>query len=159
MKPAQEIEKIFDDQTVAVCFPAVLGYERIAMECSVSFARLSGLMPERVEDLKTAVCEACTNAIEHGSKERAAAKVIVKMRCTEDAIFVWVIDEGEGIKAMPDQPDIDKKIRRLQTPRGLGIFLIKKLVDDVDFNVATDLGHAVRMMIRLPLGEKACALG
>jgi serine/threonine-protein kinase RsbW len=159
MEPAKEITNPFDDRTIEVSFPAVLGYERIGMESSAAFARISGLAPERVEDLKTAVCEACTNAIEHGSNGRPAPRVIIKMRCADDGFLVWVIDEGEGIKEMPEQPDIDKKILRMQTPRGLGVFLIKKLVDDVKFNVATELGHAVRMMIRLPFGVKATALG
>ena len=38
------------------------------MNTAASVARLMGFSDERVEDLKTAVAEACINAIEHGNK-------------------------------------------------------------------------------------------
>jgi anti-sigma regulatory factor (Ser/Thr protein kinase) len=42
-----------------------------------------------------------------------------------------------------------KKIEKLDAPEGLGIYLIKKLVDQVEFNEMTKGGHAVRMVIKL----------
>lgn len=51
---------MLDGQTIEVSLPNKLGYERIAMECSASFARIVGFVQERVEDLKTAVSEAAS---------------------------------------------------------------------------------------------------
>jgi anti-sigma regulatory factor (Ser/Thr protein kinase) len=66
----------------------------------------------------------------------------------DDAFSVSVMDEGNGIPEMPEAPDIDKKIEELETPRGLGIYLMKQLTDQVDFNAQGD-GHVVRMVIKL----------
>ncbi len=51
------------ERTVEVTLTNQLGYERVAMACSESFAKMFGLPPERIEDLKTVVGEAAINAI------------------------------------------------------------------------------------------------
>ncbi len=79
MDARTEMIRMLDDRTVEVSLPNRLGYERIAMECSASFAKMVGFVPARVEDLKTAVSEACLNAIEHGNKGRPEARVVVTM--------------------------------------------------------------------------------
>ena len=77
MAANRETVTILDGRTVEVTLPNKLGYERIAMECSASFAKMFGLKKERIEDLKTAVSEACLNAIEHGNKGRPEARVVI----------------------------------------------------------------------------------
>ncbi|MEN8210840.1 MAG: ATP-binding protein, partial [Thermodesulfobacteriota bacterium] len=128
------------------------GYERIAMECSASFARIVGFLPDRIDDLKTAVSEACLNAMEHGNKSHPDTRVVVNMQYRDNVFSITVKDHGDGIQKLPDyieNPDINKKIENLQTPRGLGLFLIKQLVDQVEFNKMTDEGHMVRMVLKL----------
>ena len=141
--------RMLDDRTVEVSLLSRFGYERGAMECSGSFAKIAGLVKERIEDLKTAVSEACLNAMEHGNKGRPEARVIITMKVLDDTLSVSVVDEGDGILEMPEDPDIDKKIAELETPRRLGIFLIRRLMDQVEFNNKTEAGHEVKMIIRL----------
>jgi len=141
--------RMLDERTVEVSLPNKLGYERIAMQCAASFAKIVGFMPERVEDLKTAVSEACLNAMEHGNKCHPDKRVIITMNYEEGVFSVTVVDEGEGIEVLPEDPDIEQKIDNLETPRGLGIFLIKNLVDQVEFNKMTNEGHMVRMEIKM----------
>jgi serine/threonine-protein kinase RsbW len=148
----KEMIKIVDNETIQVSLPNKLGYERIAMACSASFAKIVGFVPERVEDLKTAVSEACLNAMEHGNKNHPDKKVRVTMNYKDGVFSVSVMDEGEGMNGtpeIPEEPDIAKKINNLETPRGLGMFLIKRLVDHVEFNQVTDEGHMVRMRLRM----------
>jgi serine/threonine-protein kinase RsbW len=148
MDARTEMIRMLDDRTVEVSLPNRLGYERIAMECSASFAKMVGFVPARIEDLKTAVSEACLNAIEHGNKGRPDARVIVTMNYEDDAFSVSVMDEGDGITDLPKEPEIEKKLENLETPRGLGVYLIKQLTDQVEFNAEGD-GHVVRMVIKL----------
>ena len=145
----KEVINMLDERTIEVSMPSKIGYERIAMECSASFAKIVGFVPERIEDLKTVVSEACLNAMEHGNKGNPDARVIITMDYNENAIIVSVIDEGTGVQKIPAEPDIKKKIEKLETPRGLGIFLIKQLADKVDLNQMTKDGHVVRMVIRM----------
>ena len=140
---------LLDEQTIEVSLPSKIGYERVAMQCSASFAKMVGFAPARIEDLKTVVSEACLNAMEHGNKEDPNVRVTVKMNFKDSSITVFVKDEGTGVEKIPAEPDIKKKIERLETPRGLGIFLIKQLADQVDLNQMTEDGHVVRMVIRM----------
>jgi serine/threonine-protein kinase RsbW len=126
-----------------------LGYERVAMACSASFAQMMGLPPERIEDLKTMVSEAAINAMEHGNKGRPDARVTVSMNCQDDIINVAVMDEGDGIKHFPPKPDIEKIIENLESSVGFGLFLINQLADQVEFNEVSDSGHVVKMAIRM----------
>lgn len=147
-----QMDQILDERTIAVSLPNKLGYERIAMECSASYARMVGFLPERIEDLKTAVSEACVNAMEHGNKKHPDSRVIINLNYRDHVFTVSVMDEGKGIQKLPkdiENPDIEKKINSLQAPGGLGIFLIKQLVDQVEFNQMTKKGHMVRMILKL----------
>jgi serine/threonine-protein kinase RsbW len=149
MEENREMVKMLDEQTVEVSLPSKLGYERIAMECSASFAKIVGFVSERIEDLKTAVAEACLNAIEHGNKLNPEARVIVTINHNGDTFSVSVLDEGDGIPDLPNDPDIKKKIEKLEPPNGLGIYLIKQLVDQAEFNEMTSEGHLVKLIIRM----------
>ena len=149
MDAQRRMVRMLDERTVEVSLPNQLGYERIAMQCAASFAKIVGFMPERVEDLKTAVSEACLNAMEHGNKCHPDKRVVITMNYEEGVFSVTVVDEGEGIEVLPEDPDIEEKIENLETPRGLGIFLIKNLVDQVEFNKMTNEGHMVRMEIKM----------
>jgi len=149
MDRESKMVRMVDEQTVEVTLPSKIGYERIAMECSASFAKIIGFVPERIEDLKTAVSEACLNAIEHGNKGRPEARVVVTMNFKDNSFNVSVKDEGEGLEEWPQIPDIDEKTNKLESPRGLGIYLIKQLVDQVDFHKKSDKGHIVNMVIKL----------
>ena len=144
-----EMGKQLNDRTVAVILSNEIGYERIAMACSASFAQLFGCAPERIEDLKTVVSEAAINAMEHGNKGRTDARVIVYMNCRDGAIHVSVIDEGDGIKEVPPNPNTERIIEELDPPTGYGVFLINQLADKVEYNQMTDEGHAVRMAVNM----------
>jgi anti-sigma regulatory factor (Ser/Thr protein kinase) len=136
------------ERTIEVRLANKLGYERVAMACSACFAQMMGLSPERIEDLKTMVAEAAINAMLHGNKGRPDARVIVFMNCRDNTINISVMDEGDGIKQFPPTPDIERIIEELEPPVGFGLFLIKQLADQVEFNTI-DGGHVVNMAIRM----------
>ncbi len=152
MLEERKLIRKLDKNTIEISLPNKLGYERVAMACSASFAKIVGFLPDRIEDLKTAVSEACLNAMEHGNLNRPDKRVLVSMNYKDHVFSVSVRDEGEGMRETPEIPeiqDIEKKIENLETPRGLGMFLIKQLVDQVEFNQVTDEGHMVRMRLRM----------
>ena len=135
-------------RNIEVILPNRIGYERIAMASSATFAKMFGFSPARIEDLKTVVAEATVNAMQHGNKGRPDARVTIRMNLENDTIYVTVTDDGEGIKKIYPKPDIDRIIDNLDPAIGFGIFLIKQLVDDVDFNIKTEKGNGLRMAIK-----------
>ncbi len=112
----------------------------------------STLPDERIDDLKLAVSEACTNAIEaHGAIDTDER---VLLRCFADggAVEVSIQDRGGGFDPaqLPDHPPVTDP-DRLKFERGLGIPLIRALVDEVEFSSSQD-GTAVRLLM-LPPGK------
>ncbi len=135
--------------TVEVRLPSRLGFEKVAMSTAASVAQLMGFDPERIEDLKTAIAEACINAIEHGNRMNENLTVGVVLSAGKDALEVKVIDDGRGLRKQPPRPDIDRKMHGEEDPRGMGMFLIQALVDEVEW-VADQRGSSyVRLVIRL----------
>jgi len=119
------------------------------MASSAALAKIGGLDSARIEDLKSAVAEACINAMQHGNKWRPEARVVVNMNLSDDRFTISVTDQGEGITDIPEYPGIMRIIEENLSPRGLGVFMIQHLVDKVKFNQTADGGHKMIMEIRL----------
>ena len=149
MSAKKQMVRRINNHAVEVSLPSKLGYERIAMDCSASFAKMAGFTPQRIEDLKTAVAEACLNAIEHGNKNHPDTRVLVTMNFKDDRFSVSVKDGGNGISRLPRDKTVMRRIENLEPTKGLGIFLIKQLMDEVEFNKMTKDGHSVKMVIKL----------
>ena len=140
--------------TVEVRLPSRMGFEKVAMSTASAVAKLMGFPEDRVEDLKTAVAEACINAIEHGNRLNEKLSVGVVLSAGADALEIKVMDDGKGMKTQPAKPDIDKKMHGEEDPRGMGMFLIQALVDEAEWVVGTNgKGSYVRLVIRLDKEE------
>jgi len=112
--------------------PSVEGNEVLAINRVSEAVGSLGLESIQLDRLKTAVGETVMNAIEHGNENDSTLDVGVEVKATEAALRVRVTDQG-GDKEIPDveAPDIEAKIAGEQTPRGWGLFLIEKMVDEV----------------------------
>ncbi len=135
--------------SIELRLPSRLGYEKVAMHTAASVAQLMGFSDERVDDLKTAVAEACINAIEHGNKLDDSLSVGVILSMDADSLEVKVTDTGEGPQGMTETPDIDKKMLGEEDARGMGMFLIQALVDEAEWVSSPPAGSYARMVIHL----------
>ena len=136
-------------QHIEISLPSQVGYERIAMASAESYAKMLGLAPERIEDLKTIVAEAAINAMQHGNKERPDARVKVSMTVKDNTIEVTVMDQGEGFKGFLPDPNIERIVNEQDPPVGFGTFLIRQLADQVEIDKTADGANFVRMTIKL----------
>jgi serine/threonine-protein kinase RsbW len=143
-------------RVVELKIPSELGYERVAREAAATVARRLGFSAERIEELKTAVDEACTNAIRHGGQADARVKVVVVLTADENKLDIVVKDPGAG-SAPPSEivePDIQAQVEG-RGPKGkLGLWLIRQMVDEAYF-VEDDKtgGSQFRMVIYRMTGE------
>ncbi len=136
--------------TVEVRLPTKMGYEKVAMSTASAVAKLMGFPEDRVEDLKTAVAEACINAIEHGNRLNEKLSVGVVLRADTDKLEVKVMDDGKGITTQPVKPDIDRKMHGEEDARGMGMVLIQALVDEAEWVTGSDgKSSYVRLVIKL----------
>ncbi|MBW2434139.1 MAG: ATP-binding protein [Deltaproteobacteria bacterium] len=139
-----------NEYSIEISLPSKIGYERIAIASSAALAKMGGFPAARIEDLKSAVAEACINAMQHGNQWRLEARVVVHMNLGDDRIVVSVTDQGSGVTEFPKYPGITKIIEENVSPRGLGVFIIHQLADEVRYNQTVDGGHTMTIEIRLP---------
>ncbi len=134
-------------------WPSEPGNERLAMAKVAEVVQDQGLDPARLERLKTGVAEATMNAMEHGNKFRAEVPVDFEVRASERALSVRITDQGGG-QPIPEAhvPDLEAKLAGQQTPRGWGLFLIEKMVDEM--HVTSDARtHTIELVMHLKGGD------
>ena len=81
-----------------------------------------------VADLKLAVTEACTNAIEHAyAGDPASNEIVVRFALDDDALSVEVQDWGAGFDTEVEPP----REEELRDHAGVGLMLIRSLTDEL----------------------------
>lgn len=137
-----------DDAVIELEIPAraeFVGLARLVVSSLASARR--ALAEDRVDDLKLAVSEACTNAIEAHADAVVDDRVTVRWSEGDDRLQVQIEDRGAGFDPsdLPEHPPVTDP-ERLNFERGLGIPLIRTLVDEVDFDPSA-AGTSVRMVM------------
>ncbi|MGH9186810.1 MAG: ATP-binding protein [Acidimicrobiales bacterium] len=121
----------------------------VPMGVAVMADQVDGIDEVRTEDLRLAVSEAVTNAMDaYAELGQADGRIIVRYRVADDGVEVEVFDRAGGfdLVTLPRHPPDDLPSNPGHE-RGLGIPLIRALTDEVDFN-RSDGGTAVRMVVR-----------
>ena len=95
-----------------------------------------GSIPELLDDLKTAVSEACNNVVMHAYPQAGEGQLEVVLRLDEDTLIAEVRDEGVGI----DEPRLLDA-----TEVGLGIPVIRALAADSELRRRPEGGTEVTM--------------
>jgi serine/threonine-protein kinase RsbW len=133
---------------IELSFPSVLGYETIARDTVAAFADYSGFDHTRIDDVKTALSEACINAIEHGNLLRP--NLVVQVRCSVcmGHLAVEVCDSGVQQFANQDaEPlSIDQKIAGVGSLRGMGLMLMTQLADESSCETNAQGGNCFRLV-------------
>jgi serine phosphatase RsbU (regulator of sigma subunit)/anti-sigma regulatory factor (Ser/Thr protein kinase) len=108
-----------------------------------------GMEPARLERLKTAVAEATMNAMEHGNEYRPEVMVGIRVVHRDDTVRVRITDRGHaGELPEPEVPDLEAKLEGRQKPRGWGLFLIEKMVDEARVETGAH-GRTIELAMRL----------
>ena len=97
-----------------------------------------------IEELGTAVIEACTNAMEHGNGLDPQKMVELSIEVGETQIQVDVLDHGNGFDYGSWQPAED-----LLRERGRGILIMREFADSLVYRRAADGRFMVRLIKNL----------
>jgi len=151
-----------------ITFDAISSNESFARVAVAAFASQLDPTVEELDDVKTAVSEAVTNAIIHGygnvagcgkrgairheEKEGRPGKVDVKCMLENGVLTVTVEDQGKGIadvaKAMEPlyttRPDLDRS--------GMGFAFMEAFMDDLQVESTVGVGTIVRMKKKMTSG-------
>lgn len=106
----------------------------------------AGLSAEQCDNLAVALAEALANAAVHGNRLKAEKQVGITVDVKPgQRVTVEVSDSGKGFDHS-DAPDPTHP-ERVLVPGGRGVFLMRRLVDELQYNAA---GNVVRLTVRAP---------
>jgi serine/threonine-protein kinase RsbW len=130
--------------------PAYLSLVRLIVDAAVG-SLAPGLSVARLDDLKIAVTEACSNAIEAHEAILADGPVVVRCVIDDHQVTVDIVDRGRGfdpdrVETLPAATDP----RRLRHESGLGIPLMRTLTDEVAFTPDADGTRVSLTVYRAP---------
>ncbi len=125
-------------ESINMSLPSKPEYVSIARLAASFVANQMGFDIEIIEDIKLAVGEACNNAILHsGTDEIYKLEFINKT----DKLIIEVVDFGKGFSLenykKPSAEDLQEN--------GLGLFIIKSLMDTVEIETSEGSGTKIIM--------------
>ena len=133
---------------VRVEFPSRSANEGFARTVAACFAAQLDPTLDEVNDIKTAVSEAVTNAIVHAYPD-TLGKVSMKLRLYEDNILEMVVrDWGVGIADV--ESALQPAYSTVEDRMGLGFVFMSSFMDSLEVDSAPNQGTLVRMKKRCP---------
>lgn len=114
----------------------------------VQAAEEAGLDESAVYAVQLAVDEAATNIIEHAYQGEGRGEIQCSIEIGEGGLKVTLQDWGVPFNPteIPD-PTLGVPLEEVQ-PSGLGLFFIRKLMDEVRFEFSAEKGNSVTMIKR-----------
>lgn len=107
-----------------------------------------GFPEEEIYKIELAVDEACANVVKHAylTNSRKDRIINIEARDKKDRLEIIIFDKGKGFDPKkvktPEIVEYMKKMKR----GGLGIYLIRELMDKVSFRIKAGVRNEVRMV-------------
>lgn len=130
-------------------FPPKPEFVGTARHAVAALARLHDVPDSIVEDVKLAVSEACTNSVTVTRRAGRDEPVRLVASIDADALFLDVMDRGEGPVQLEDQVSSEVDSQEFSFERGLSLPLVRGLVDDLRVDARDGGGSVVRMRLSL----------
>lgn len=102
---------------------------------AATVARQLGAPEDGVLDLKIAVSEACTNAVQAHQERGIATPIKLSVEEEDSALVYEIEDAGEGIDEIPDEPPevFRRAVEDMSDQQGMGLALIRALFPEAEF--------------------------
>ena len=118
-------------ETIKIQIPAITDNIRMIESFIDNCKEKFSLNEDLYGNIMISVTEAVNNAIKHGCKSNSDKSVSITLTLTDDAVKFRIEDDGIGFDYtnLPDPTAPEN----LEKASGRGIFLMKHLADEVDF--------------------------
>jgi len=135
---------------VRLVLPMVAEMEIAATKAATSLAASIGMSPDRIDEVRMAVVEACINAFEHSGAPDSKVYIDLEVRGTAgkpEELTITIRDRGIGFDpgTLPN-PSIEQKLKA-KRKRGWGLKIIEGLMDAVEIHSGAE-GTTVKMSKR-----------
>lgn len=109
-----------------------------------------GFSDEEVGKIALAVDEACTNVIKHAYRYSRSKKIKVMVATTDDEFEIVIVDNGRHFDPKSIKTPDPKEYLIHPKRGGLGVYLMKSLMDKVEYNIQAGKSNQVRLVKHLP---------
>ncbi len=114
---------------------------------------------DNIEDIKIAVSEACTNAVQYAYDHQDESKDIqIECKISENSLKIMVQDSGKGfdVEAIEKKREEGTLNKDEENPSlGLGMTFIRSLMDSAEITSTIGEGTTVIMEKKAPIAEQA----
>ncbi len=127
-----------------IIIPAQMSYLRKVRDFIESFGKKHRFSEKIINSFKLVVDEACTNIIRHGYRDIKNGQITVRAIARRMSLTIVIVDRGHSFDPRQvKNPDLEKYVS-IGKKGGLGIFMMRKLMDDIRYNV-TNRGNELRL--------------
>lgn len=137
------------ENTFTLDVPSTTQNLALIREFVTRVAAQAGFNETEVGQLELAVDEACANVIEHAYGDDKAKQVMVRAVFDEDTLRIHVIDTGKGFDPTQVQEHDLKDLIAKRKTGGLGMRLIRSLMDEVHYDIEPGKKNELRMVKKL----------
>jgi serine/threonine-protein kinase RsbW len=109
----------------------------------------AGLSPGDLVKLELAVDEACANVIEHAYGSDDTHEVKVKATLDSESVQIEITDTGRGFDPTKIEEVNLKELAVKRRTGGLGLHLIRSVMDEVQYQIVPGEKNELRMVKRL----------
>jgi stage II sporulation protein AB (anti-sigma F factor) len=134
-------------------FAALSQNESFARIAVASFVSQLDVTLEQIEEIKTVVSEAVTNAIIHGYEDNPEGMVRISVTLEDDVVDLVIEDDGKGIE------DVEQAMQPLFTTKpelersGMGFTIMENFMDSIEVATCVGKGTKIRLTKRLSLSK------
>ncbi len=116
----------------------------IIREFVVGIARRYGFKDDAISEIELAVDEACANVIKHAYRYDDQHNIDITVETNSTKIAITISDQGLGFN--PERLESPQQRLQKHARGGLGIALIRKVMDEVSFSINPGRHNEVRMV-------------
>jgi serine/threonine-protein kinase RsbW len=114
-------------------------------EFVTSVGRQATLNDIEINNLELAVDEACANVIEHAYGHDTTKAVSIRAIFDDEKLLISVVDEGQGFDPGQVQPESVEQLVHERKSGGLGLRLIRTLMDEVKYEIVPGQKNELHM--------------
>jgi serine/threonine-protein kinase RsbW len=135
---------------VTLALPMVPEMEIEASKTATAIAEFIGMSPDRIDEVRMAVVEACINALEHSRAADREVFVTFEVLGDKDPEKLRITVRDSGVGFSPEEltePTIEEKLKS-QRKRGWGLKIIRGLMDEVEIHSGSEGTTVVMSKLR-----------
>lgn len=134
-----------------ITFPAQLDYFKEFQTAVSQFAREQGFSTERISEIELAVEEALVNIFHYANQGLDGEVTLESKMTSEKEMIIEISDAGIPFNPLAkEDPDITLAVSE-RTVGGLGVYLIKQLMDEVHYRREGDKNILTLLVYKKPL--------